>query len=953
MDVNGTRFHLIINSQDWLSPLPDSSPLSPPVVSVQGVDRDKVEYVLAEQYLALKRLPPLFQRGRGSRSLEPEARRGSAVDRFGNWYWIANDRRRIYWQPSGMKKPLLYWDQLSSTCPQPVGSQTGEGFQSCDPASREVAELAGLAVTRHHYLVAGNVTAGGVLLFDLQAGGPPLLLLPFTRAAFPADLPDPRFEPFDMAAAIDGGVWILDRRNGCYWGLDRRFRPIIDPALAQPGSTPDPPDFGPVDGTETPSFDPPVPIPFQLSAREPVAIEALADGSVLVLDSPHATASDLDPATGSVVLRYLLSQPVGAPMALGGLEQMTAEGTQASELRLVLGHDFVFLPTPAGSGSQPQSSVLSGVLFVVDRDGNQTIAFTLSQPDGQPPMWTPLFDYLPLHYFGARALVGRGNRIYYDVVGGDPARDSRVRWMELQVIDQPLYEHEATLLLIPPVPVDPANVDDPSAFVFGQDVPLAQAFDGGEPGCVWHRVLIDGCIPPLCSVEVWARAQDQPDLLESTSFVQQPALYLRGSAGDGDTGCEIPYYRPFGSGPLTAPKGTWELLLQDLNGRYLQVQLVLRGNGRVSPELQALRIYYPRFSYLRRYLPRVYQDDDSSASFLDRMLANMEGFLTETDGKIERVPMLFDARTAVPEALDWLATWLGLVLDPLWAMLQQRRLADPGLIGQLVGPISSACFAAPSGVGGVGPLAVPRGDSPIVADRRRLVIRFARVLYQRRGTPDGIRFALHLLLDPCLETTLFRLKQAAIQPDEALRTELLELNLPYPTPTSSDMDLEDLLYALVLTPGRPATIRIVERFLTRGGKGTLAGDPTVADSPAPATPPTDPTAAYAAVVAATAHRFSVLVPAGLSDDEESMIRRVVNLEKPAHTLFDVRRYWDLFRVGEARLGIDSTLGDESRFVPMILGRDYLAEGFLSPAPPGDARDRFVSDRDRLGCLPGL
>ena len=82
-----------------------------------------------------------------------------------------------------------------------------------------------------------------------------------------------------------------------------------------------------------------------------------------------------------------------------------------------------------------------------------------------------------------------------------------------------------------------------------------------------------------------------------------------------------------------------------------------------------------------------------------------------------------------------------------------------------------------------------------------------------------------------------------------------------------------------------------------------------------------------------------------------MVERIIRLEKPAHTLFDVRRYWDYFRVGEARLGIDTVFGEEARFATMVLGRDYIAEGYLAPAHPMDVAERLISDRDRLGQTP--
>jgi len=97
----------------------------------------------------------------------------------------------------------------------------------------------------------------------------------------------------------------------------------------------------------------------------------------------------------------------------------------------------------------------------------------------------------------------------------------------------------------------------------------------------------------------------------------------------------------------------------------------------------------------------------------------------------------------------------------------------------------------------------------------------------------------------------------------------------------------------------------------------------------------------------------VLVPEGLSAEEAAMVERITQLEKPAHAAFDVRRFWDFFRVGETRLGIDTLLGEESRFQKMVVGRSYLAEGYLHPSHPMDVAERVVADRDRVGQFSPL
>jgi hypothetical protein len=96
-----------------------------------------------------------------------------------------------------------------------------------------------------------------------------------------------------------------------------------------------------------------------------------------------------------------------------------------------------------------------------------------------------------------------------------------------------------------------------------------------------------------------------------------------------------------------------------------------------------------------------------------------------------------------------------------------------------------------------------------------------------------------------------------------------------------------------------------------------------------------------------AHRFTVLVPVTERDSPDmqtaklGVAKRVVELEKPAHTAFDVRLYWGMFRAGEARVGLDTILGRGSRSVALVLGRDYLAGGHLAYIEPWNTPDRMT------------
>jgi hypothetical protein len=102
-----------------------------------------------------------------------------------------------------------------------------------------------------------------------------------------------------------------------------------------------------------------------------------------------------------------------------------------------------------------------------------------------------------------------------------------------------------------------------------------------------------------------------------------------------------------------------------------------------------------------------------------------------------------------------------------------------------------------------------------------------------------------------------------------------------------------------------------------------------------------------------AHRFTVLIPTNPAEDRSVWLRRlaqadqVVRQERPAHADFEVTPYWALFQVGSARLGLDTAIGEGSRFVSVVLGATALSAGALQGGHPWDVQDRRIVGRDSI------
>ena len=1001
MDVNGTKFHLLLTRDDWAN---GTSGQSGETLREIWNREDAGETVAEQEFswdetaneITLQKR--IFKFTAASKDEKPklENRRGAARDRYGNWYWIDETGSKIKVFSIGSKT-------VSDFYPSPVNvsDEAKPGaFEPVEKSEPPTVSLRGIAVTIDHFLVAGTIEPAGLLVFDLFAGGEP------RRVSWRDDL---AFAPFDIAARRGGGVVVLDRENKRFWTLDRGFN-----ALGGVSGESQETDFQPVDEKEErksglkandddyfANLD---------ALNDPVAIEALPDDTVLILDSP-VEAEDFSPVFR--FYRGALLDKLETRGILSKVDEEERDKLSQSERFRLRGYDFAFLD--AGETDARDR------LFIVSEEGNQAFPFRLvcrgdSDFQTSPPLpptvisknfeLQPIAEYFPLRLYGGKGFAAADDKIYYDF--GD-------RWLPLTKQNRPTFEMQGTL-----------------------DSPV---FDGKEPNCVWHRLMLDGCIPPETKIEVYSlSAESEKDLSLKTwerDAQREPKLYLRAN------GSEL----PFAAGKTSREKGsgTWELLFQNAKNRYLKLRLVFSGNGQRTPRVSALRVYYPRFSYLENYLPAIYREDEQSASFLDRFLANFEGFYTSIEDRIAAAEMLFDVRSAPADALEWLGDWLGVALDPAWS-----------------------------------------------EEKRRLFISRAVDFFQYRGTMRGLRIALRLALDRCADESIFdaqtpeekRLdpiriverfqtrRTPEIIPSETTANQnqprLIELTQRWKPSQSLDVlnrrygDKNDTKVALKFPLVRPEIEEqagIWERFAYEAfgfvpsdsasrerthwqnflrdqyrdnlallnyyhrtayknfnqiflPRGTETNPYLVSDwqefvekttktsrvrklwqdflarryqrigrlneiygtdwdsflyvslfdqMPALEKAAGDWLQFESGVLPmhATAHRFTVMIPAILdggkaeSLEEQTrkleLVRRVIELEKPAHTIFDFRFYWNLFRLDEIRLGYDTLLGLGSRDPllnpELILGQNFIGESRIGTNQPEKYSERYVLENE--------
>jgi phage tail-like protein len=222
--------------------------------------------------------------------------------------------------------------------------------------------------------------------------------------------------------------------------------------------------------------------------------------------------------------------------------------------------------------------------------------------------------------------------------------------------------------------------------------------DSGQYQTVWGRIFIDACIPKGTAVRVHCLVLDElPEAVEplphspppNTSTVTinppKPSLLMPPKFMVESIGAMQSFHRRAQGRELSwmcpsppEPFETYEAPVIAGAGRYLWVVLELKGSTRRTPRIKSLRVEYPSHDLLRR-LPQVYSYDVTSADFLRRYLAMLEGVLRELDLRSMVRHILLDPQAAPQQVLAWLAGFIGLILDERWPPAVKRELIKNGI----------------------------------------------------------------------------------------------------------------------------------------------------------------------------------------------------------------------------------------------------------------------------------
>lgn len=205
---------------------------------------------------------------------------------------------------------------------------------------------------------------------------------------------------------------------------------------------------------------------------------------------------------------------------------------------------------------------------------------------------------------------------------------------------------------------------------------VSAALDGGAPDVEWHKVEIDADLPE----GTWLKVQTvTSDLAKDLGT---PAAIPTVTETEDLLTLTAPKFVPFEDASCSIgprmPSGVPDRLVFSPRGRYLRLRLTLGSDGGATPSVRAIRVYYPRVSYLD-LLPRIYRRDPVSAFFLEHFLALFEHVFTGVENLYELFTRRLNPDAAPLEVLNWLACLIDLAFDPSWPIEKRRAIVTEAM----------------------------------------------------------------------------------------------------------------------------------------------------------------------------------------------------------------------------------------------------------------------------------
>lgn len=914
VDANQSRFRLFLGESDWRRFRVAGDPLDlDGKWRNLGEDWDDVASTGAVAWNPTAGSLILSPRTQGFKSAphdawpDLDARRSATADALGNFYRLDSGGTRILVTNSGDGSETLFWPT-----PQAIAPPTKGAFAPVSIAAPAPPRLGGLATLPGHRLVAGLREGGqGFLVFDLASGGPPLRI--DWRHATPLSV-------WDLSSSRDGRLTVLDRVARRLWTLD----PTLDMYHPIPPGPPSPfVPFGaaaPAPRTSAPEIETwTVPLD-----ADPVAVERLHDGSCLVLER-------LAGSFGRISL-YRAGARLEA-LDLREMEGLLAVRAADHQFRLQ-GHDMVL-----DSSDPERPSVV-----VASEEGNQCWRVALER-SGRGWKMRPVAQELPMRrYDGTELARGPDGPCY--VADGI--------WVPLVELRRRRYAASGTV--------------------------EAPRMDGRIPGTVWHRVVFDGQVPPGASVKVSVRAADTEDELGRTDFVLQPSPVLRPSGPEIPWG-PMPTEPDKGIGTwellLQSTRGRFlelRLHMECDEMRTPAIHALRIWDPRFSYVDHYLPPIYREDEASRDFLERFLANFEGMFTALeDRIVGSTCLYDVRTappetlDWLAGWLGLVFD------RSMDDRRRRLLLRHAP--TLFAYRGTPQAILLALRIALSETLCDAdfdlpAPSGRKVFGLRLVEqcttRGRSPAFSGQTLSDLSGAESVIGRWSLSEGRVALVERWNSACRAAGIANPPAlSALPPSDAALRRVWEsfcleqlgavprlasdVAAHWGDGTKRPQDCqtgEDLAAWREVRDAMPNGVR--HRLLRWQGYlrrrwGGIQALRTAWNAQWPdfeSVPPFEQVPAseqafrdwaifetFLEPVHELAHRFRVLVPTtGPLDDRSDFertkdhARRIVALEKPAHAVFDIQPYWALFRVGQARLGIDSALDEGSRserFAPWI------------------------------------